>query len=299
MDPIFRPGSRGPTVRLLQSSLNFMDNPTRGTSFFRQCVYGDGAFRPFGAPLTVDGDFGPLTMGALAEFQRYRGLYLDPPGVFGPSTLDALFPCYLITFKPTPLDAPSFQPRVVQYRPIEPPAPSGPYLPPLKKPDILKKPGDDDDDARWQFQLGYGSDGTSLAVQYLATKVFGFDWSIGAEGDFTFRDTGSKAQVYINIQKTSLFKLRFSDQFKATFDVFAQPYRQFPLGKANDDSQPAVGVDFGVQGNVDLKPALRRWLGINVPLSVYGQLKAGPQRKLETRETNLNLGYSGGLTLSF
>jgi hypothetical protein len=277
-----------------------MDNPTRGSSFFRHCVYCDGSVRPFGAPLAVDGDFGPMTMGALAEFQRYRGVALDPPGVFGACTLDTLFPSYLITFKPTPIDAPSFQPRAVQYRPIEPPAPPGPYLPPLKKPSILQKPGDgDDDDTRWQFQLGYGTDGTSVAVQYLATKVFGLDWSVGAEGDFTFKDTGSKAQLFINIQKTSLFKLRFSDQFKATFDVFAQPYRQFPLGKANDDSHAAVGIDFGLQGNVDLKPALRRWLGINVPLSVYGQVKAGPQRDLEKRETNVNLGYGGGLTLSF
>jgi peptidoglycan hydrolase-like protein with peptidoglycan-binding domain len=305
MGPDLCLGRRGRSIRLLQGALNYLDDPTRGSSDFLYSINTPGAVSLPGARLTVDGEFGRPTFDAVSDFQRYHGLDFDPRGAVGPGTFDYLFPCYLVTFKTKSLAFPTaagpqvLGPRVVQYKPFEAPAPPGPYLPPLKKPSLLKQPGDDEDDTRWQLQLGYGTDGTAIALQYLVTKRIGLDFSVGAEGDFSFQKTGNKAQVFVNVQKTSLFKLRFSDQFAATFDLFAQPYYQAPLGKASDDTHRAVGIDFGVQGNVDLKPALRRWLGLNVPLSIYGQFKAGPQRDLEKRETNVNVGGGGGLIFSF
>jgi len=57
--PTLRKGSEGEAVKRLQSLLN-----------------------AFGAELSVDGIFGPLTEKAVREFQTKRGLVVD--GIFGP-----------------------------------------------------------------------------------------------------------------------------------------------------------------------------------------------------------------------
>lgn len=65
-------GSFGPQVAKLQESFNRV-------------------FRSYaGLPLTVDGDYGPLTQHAVAEFQRRHGHGLTVDGVVGPLTKAAL-----------------------------------------------------------------------------------------------------------------------------------------------------------------------------------------------------------------
>ncbi len=64
--PLLRQGSRGDAVRTLQTEINEV----------------------FPRRLAVDGIFGPLTLGAVRDFQRQRRLAVD--GVVGPLTWRAL-----------------------------------------------------------------------------------------------------------------------------------------------------------------------------------------------------------------
>jgi peptidoglycan hydrolase-like protein with peptidoglycan-binding domain len=65
-------GSTGPCVQLVQQLLNQWG-----------MTYGYGGF-PGSGPLTVDGDFGPLTRQAVLAFQQREGISVD--GIVGPQT---------------------------------------------------------------------------------------------------------------------------------------------------------------------------------------------------------------------
>jgi hypothetical protein len=74
--PTVRQGSNGPPVSEVQSALN----------------------QAIGAGLTPDGNFGPLTDGAVRAFQGDRGLTID--GIVGPATWDAFDPSTAPTSAP-------------------------------------------------------------------------------------------------------------------------------------------------------------------------------------------------------
>jgi peptidoglycan hydrolase-like protein with peptidoglycan-binding domain len=85
-DGILRQGSTGAAVRTLQSNLN----------------------KVMGSGLTVDGNFGPLTMAAVEAFQRKYGLTVD--GEYGPQSaamMKAALAGKTAPIKPTPKPPPA------------------------------------------------------------------------------------------------------------------------------------------------------------------------------------------------
>lgn len=84
MAALLREGSRGPDVRKLQEALNL-------------AVRGVAISGVQGAPLVVDGIFGPLTRDRVVKFQTAVGLVAD--GIVGPKTAKAMIGAVLGALK--------------------------------------------------------------------------------------------------------------------------------------------------------------------------------------------------------